>query len=94
MASTVYRGDPRQQPISVRCCRSCRIVLPALVLVRVGVVADAANDNARVLVHDASRFHLEADDMVLLLHSVALDGGYLQLVARRHVAEVNGRPID
>jgi hypothetical protein len=90
----IYHRNHIQQPLSVRCRCSCRVVLPALVLVGVCVIADAPDDYTRILVHHSCCFHLKADDVVLLLDPVSFDGGDLQLVAGCDVAEMDGRLVN
>jgi hypothetical protein len=51
----------RQYLFQVRSCRRCSIRLPLLVLVGVGIITDASNDQAGKRIHQASRLHLHTE---------------------------------
>src|SRR5271156_5653555 len=53
----------RQYLFHVRGCRRCSIRLPLLVLVGVGIITNASNDQAGKRIHQASRLHLHTHDV-------------------------------
>jgi hypothetical protein len=67
----------------------CCVRLPALVVVRVGIVADTSNYQTGMALYNASAFYLEADGLMLCCNAVSRGGGGLELIARCNVAIMN-----
>ncbi len=66
----------------IRSRRHGCIALPQTVLMRVRIVTDAADDEARKLVHEASRLHLEAENVPLCGQLVPNGGVSHELIGR------------
>ena len=56
----------RQEFLCTRSCRRRRIGLPPLVLVRIGIVADASDNKTRKAIHQPRCFHLETKNTAKL----------------------------
>lgn len=81
--STAPTGRDMQQLLGGRGSDSGSVVLPVVVLVRVRVVRDAADDNARELSRNPGRFHLKTDYVTQTLNSpVPLCGALYDSISR------------
>src|SRR5687767_12067828 len=77
----------------LRICRRHhrRVPLPLLVLVRVRIVADATYHEAREVLHQSSRLHLETKDAEVLAQPISQGSALDDLVARGDIAVVSHR---
>src|SRR5277367_1381886 len=70
-------------------CSSIR--LPKFVLVRIRVIANPSNDEARKAVHQTSRFHLEAEHIQFSSQSIPCSSVPHHLITRCNQPVMNGR---
>lgn len=61
------RYDPAQKVFRIRRRHHSGEALPLLIFVRVRIVANAPDNEAREVVHQAGRFHFEIEDVFLLM---------------------------
>lgn len=81
--------DLLQKVLRIRSRHHGRKALPLLVLVRVGVIADTADHEARKMVHQACRLHLETEDTLLRDQLVSKSRVLGQLISARDKTVVN-----
>lgn len=85
----IARSNSGQKFFGISGCTSRRVLLPLLVLVRIGIVADPSDYYARKTVDQASCFHLEAYNVEFLAQSISSSTAFNNLVTRGNAAIVN-----
>lgn len=74
--------DVFEEFLGVPCRCHGSISLPNIILVRIAIVGDSSNDDAREMVHQPRGFHLETDCPVFLLNLISRQDVSIHGVAR------------
>jgi hypothetical protein len=67
----LLHGNGHQELFHVSCRYRCGVRLPLLVLMRIGVVTDTADDETREVAHQASGFYLHAQNVHILFQLIS-----------------------